>query len=290
MVYRCALLFCLLALIGGSSKVFADFDLTITIDGTLTPSQQTNLQNAVDAAESVWEGIVTGYQSGISLSGIDVTIVPTTATGLADSQVTNTVTQGGFVLASAARIRVNPAAIDFWASWDGTGPTPPNTEFVGVNFLDDIMIHEMGHALGLGNLWTHNNLYNTGTGRYTGEHGLAAFMAEFDETATFVPVELAGGPARANFHWDQIVRSSSEEGNPSDPWPLDPTLGITDEHGHDFAFELMTATFDPDHGEPFISRTTLGSLRDLGFTVVPEPTTAVLFVAATLLSMSSHRR
>ena len=291
MVLRCVLVGCFLALIGRAPCVLAAFDLSITIDGSLTPTQRTNLENAINVAEMIWEGVVTGYQPGVNIGGIDVTVVPTAATGLADSQVTGTVTEGGFVLATDARIRINPAAINFWSSWDGTGPTPPNTEFVGVNFLDDIMVHEMGHALGIGNLWTHNNLYVTGTGHYTGEHGLEAFVAEFDASATSVPVELAGGPARANFHWDQIVRSSTEEGDPLDPWPLDPRIGITNDQEHDFAFELMTATFDPDYGEPFISETTLHSLRDLGFTIVPEPgSTTLLIVGASLLASWRRQR
>ncbi|MGI9428390.1 MAG: PEP-CTERM sorting domain-containing protein [Bythopirellula sp.] len=290
MFIRCLYLCCFLALVGRAPSLFAAFDLSITIDGSLTSTQRTNLENALDAAEMTWEGLVTGYQPGVSIGGINVTVVPSAATGLADSQVTGTVTEGGFVLATDARIRINPAAINFWSNWDGTGPTPPNTEFAGVNFLDEIMTHEMGHALGIGNLWTNNNLYVTGTGHYTGEHGLEAFLAEFDSTATFVQVELAGGPARANFHWDQIVRSSAEEGNPADPWPLDPRIGITDDHGRDFAFEMMTATFDPDYGEPFVGQTTVQSLRDLGFTIVPEPgSTALLLVAAACWASSRQR-
>jgi hypothetical protein len=48
-------------------------------------------------------------------------------------------------------------------------------------------------------------------------------------------------------------------------------VGITDAQGRDLGLELMTGAIDPDYGEPFLSRTTVQSLRDLGFRVVPEP-------------------
>lgn len=290
MLRRCAMVFTLVVvvlaiLIDRAPRARAEFELTFSIDGSFTTSQRENLEDAIDYAEALWESVVTGYEPGISVSGIEISVQPDATIGLADALVTSTTTQGGFVLATGGRIRVQPAVADFWASWDGTGPTPPNTEFVGVNYLDDILAHEVGHMLGLGSLWVSNGLYVNGTNQYTGEHGLAAYQDEFDQSATFIPVENAGGAGRRDVHWDQIVRSSPEEGVPSDPWTQDPTLGITDDHGRDFAFELLTATFDPDYGEPFLSHTTVQSLRDLGFTVVPEPTsTALLLVGMTLIA------
>jgi hypothetical protein len=38
----------------------------------------------------------------------------------------------------------------------------------------------------------------------------------------------------------------------------------------------MTGALDPDYGQPFLSNTTVQSLRDLGFAVVPEPGTGTL--------------
>ncbi len=85
-----------------------------------------------------------------------------------------------------------------------------------------------------------------------------------------------------NSHWDQIMRSSSQEGDPNDPWSLSPLTGITDQHGRDVALELMTGALDPDFGEPFLSKTTIQSLRDIGFAVVPEPTSLALLLMSTI--------
>ena len=63
------------------------------------------------------------------------------------------------------------------------------------------------------------------------------------------------------------MRSSVQEGNPNDPYSLDPRIGITDQYGRDLGLELMSGAIDPDQGEPFISRTTVESLRDLGYVV-----------------------
>lgn len=35
--------------------------------------------------------------------------------------------------------------------------------------------------------------------------------------------------------------------------------------------ELLSGALDPDYGQPFLGSLTVQSLRDLGFTVVPEP-------------------
>ena len=158
-----------------------------------------------------------------------------------------------------------------------------------MNIIDELLAHETGHVLGIGTLWDTNGLYSFGTGRYTGQYGVAAFRAEFNPNATFVPVELAGEPSTANKHWDQRMCSSVQEGNPNDPFSLSPLLGITDAQGRDFALELMTGAIDPDYGEPFLSNTTVQSLRDLGFAVVPEPATWILLVVGTAAACFMRR-
>ncbi len=279
----------MLTLFISAAFVRADFDLQFTISNsaTFTPSQLAIVEAGIDYAENLWEGVLTGYQQDITVSELIVTI--DSGSSFADALTTGFTQQGGFRVNTAGTVRINPGVIDIFASWDGSGPTPPNTEFQGVNYVDDILAHEVGHLLGINqSTWAANGLYQAGSGEYTGAFGVAAYRAEFDPAATFIPVEQAGSSGTMNNHWDQIMRSSSQEGNPNDPWSLSPLTGITDSQGRDLGLELMTGAIDPDHGEPFFSNMTVQSLRDLGYTVVPEPSSLSLLLAAFLLK--SRRR
>ena len=283
------LTFCLIASFGSARFAHAAFDLSLSINSSgFNASQLAALQPSLDLAQARWENIITGYQPGISISGVSITVQSGSA--FADTQFPASVSQGGFQLATSTTIQVNPAVIDAYYSWNGVGPTNPNPGYLGQNYLDDILAHEIGHALGIGTLWSNNGLSTAGTGQYTGSYGVRAYQAEFDSSATYVPVELAGGPGTPNNHWNQLMRSSTQEGNPSDPWNESPLTGITDAQGRDFALELMTGALDPDYGQPFLSNTTIQSLRDLGFTVVPEPSGLSLLIIAIAFSFNSRRR
>jgi hypothetical protein len=122
-------------------------------------------------------------------------------------------------------------------------------------------------VLGIGTLWISNGDYVSNTFQYTGVHGTAAYQAEFNQATPFIPVENAGNSGTQNAHWDQLMRSSQQEGNPNDPFSLSPLVGVTDQYGRDRGLELMTGAIDPDYGEPFISRFTVQSMRDMGYTV-----------------------
>ena len=254
----------------------ATFDLQFTVanPAAFTANQLAILQVAIADAETMWESVVTGYQPSISITALPITIYGNTTVGLANSWYYATVAQGGFTLATSGFININPAQIEPFANWqlDGSGGQK------GHNCVDELLAHETGHVMGIGPLWSPNNVYTTDSFQYTGQYGVAAYRAEFNPLATFIPVENAGGAGTANAHWDQLMRSS--EGGSGDPWLESPLVGITDNAGRDFALELMTGAIDPDYGEPFLSNTSVQSLRDLGFTVVPEPATWLLVAMA----------
>ncbi len=274
-------LFALLLLIHAVPRpASAAFDLEFNFlaTGSYTPEQLSILQDAADVAEAIWEQKITGYQPGIPQTGLTINVAPTN-NGIAFGRVDTSTTGGGFRYTTAGTILVNPAQIDTFFSW------PDN----GLNFWDEIMLHEAAHVMGIGPHWVANGVYTNGTGQYTGAEGLAAYQREFDANATFIPVELRGGPGTPNVHWDQIMRSDPVEGDPSDPFALDPRLGITDAMGRDFGLELMTGALDPDFGEPFLSQTTVYAMRDLGFTTIPEPS-AVALLASTALLAGFRRR
>ncbi|MGL5097325.1 MAG: pre-peptidase C-terminal domain-containing protein, partial [Planctomycetia bacterium] len=105
--------------------------------------------------------------------------------------------------------------------------------------LQAVILHEMGHVLGIGTLWEDFNLV-TGVGtnapRYVGANGVAAFNF-IGGAGTSVPVENNGGPGTADAHWEEDVLQN----------------------------ELMTGFIDL--GSVPLSRLTAASLIDLGYVV-----------------------
>ena len=237
------------------------FDLQITLSNTAvyTPHELQIVTAAAAQAEAMWETVITGYQPGINIASVPITIEPVTS-GLAAASYSSTTSQGGFTLSTSGFVNLNRLEVENFANWQGPGAN-------GLNFIDELLAHEIGHVLGVGTLWNANNVYQFGTFKYTGQYGVAAYLAEFGQPILYTPVENAGNAGTPEAHWDQLMRSSPQEGNPADPWSLDPRVGVTDKYGRDRGLELLTGAIDPDFREPFISRFTVQSMRDMGYTV-----------------------
>ncbi|MCX7364710.1 MAG: hypothetical protein NTV97_23125 [Alphaproteobacteria bacterium] len=102
--------------------------------------------------------------------------------------------------------------------------------------LSYVILHEMGHILGIGTLWSSLGL-KSGF-QYTGANALAAYrQLSGHPSATYVPLETGGGSGTAGAHWSEAI----------------------------FGNELMTGYIAgvPDP----ISSMTIGALKDLGYTV-----------------------
>ena len=252
----------------GAAPARADFDLQFSIPnpGSFTAEELTILNEALGRVENMWEGVLTGYQPGINVSALTITVHPSTS-GLASASYSGSVFEGGFYVATSGFININVNEIENFAHWQGVPGPPTFKPPTNLNYIDELLAHETGHVLGVGTLWASNGVYNPGTFQYTGQYGLAAYKAEFNAAAAFVPVENAGNSGTPGSHWDQLMRSSPQEGNPSDPWSLDPRVFVTDQYGRDRGLELLTGAIDPDWGEPFLSRFTVESMRDMGYTV-----------------------
>jgi hypothetical protein len=105
--------------------------------------------------------------------------------------------------------------------------------------LRDVILHEMGHDLGIGTIWAEKGLL-TGAGgpdpRFTGAQATAAYDAIFGTTESSVPVENTGGPGTRDAHWRESVLGN----------------------------ELMTSFLNSTNP---LSRITAASLIDLGYAV-----------------------
>lgn len=112
----------------------------------------------------------------------------------------------------------------------------------GAGSLENVIVHEMLHVVGVGTLWTNRNLLvgaGTADPRYTGAGAIQGCRTTGGSVAcaTTVPVENQGGDGSRDSHWREST----------------------------FDTELMTSLFDAGTN-PF-SLMTIGGLRDLGFVV-----------------------
>ena len=120
---------------------------------------------------------------------------------------------------------------------------------------DAIILHEMGHALGLvGSIFNQLGLVDS-SGNFIGANAEAAYGGP-------VPLEDSGGSGTAGSHWDEVNFAPN---------------------GQQMSNELMTGYFVP--GEvTLLSDTTVGALADLGYTVLdPSVGSASLVVDSHLL-------
>jgi hypothetical protein len=244
------------AIVTPTAAQASTFDISLTFSG-LTPSQE----SVFATAETFWETAITGYNSlasGFSSLAISATGAPIDGVGgtLGSAGPTTGITDGNFTWASTGEMTFDSADL---AGLELNGS------------LQAVILHEMAHVIGLGTLWILNDVYTDTTGEYTGANALAAYQAEFDPLATFVPVELDGGPGTANGHWDEFWAGGQNE--------------------------LMTGFLDTP---TFISDTTIASFADIGYIVdltandisaVPVPPSIILMGSALgLMGLWSRRR
>lgn len=224
------------------------FDIEVIFGGGLSTSQQA----IFTTAETFWESVVTGYQSsalGDLVDGLQINAAGVAIDGaggvLGSAGPTALESDADHVVASSGIMQFDTADLDA-------------LEAAGT--LLDVIMHEMAHVMGLGTLWTFNDVYVAGSGEYTGAFGLAEYQNEFDPLATFIPVELDGGPGTADAHWDEDWAGGFRE--------------------------IMTGFLD---SPVFVSDTTIASFADIGYTVnlgggpvapIPLPAGGLLLLGA----------
>lgn len=244
---------------GGASA----FDIEIVFfDHAFEPNQMAAFEIAADRWASVIVGdladvtvnLATGQSCGLGEPGFSGTVddVLVFVTSFEDGV--------GGVLAMAGPCQIR---------WSGEDAGTSLIGFMSFDTLDlpgleasgqlvDVIVHEMGHVLGFGTLWEFapyhdllDYLPNDGstdcrnaTGyfippQYTGVSGVAAWHELGGAGA--VPVEDEGGPGTRCGHWDEAT----------------------------FGHELMTGYLNAGVANP-LSRLSVRSLQDLGFTVAAD--------------------
>lgn len=278
------------------SPLHASLRLTIVYDpgqSNFTAQQQQIIEDAAD----FWMKVITGYRDGVSreleieVSSFEQPFGPIVGTpfGAASGSLRRIQSE----LVSDAPNNLNGIFL-----YSSGGSLRLNIHPDALPLDQGVVLHEIGHILGFGDLWEANELYNDGNsttptlllrdadgnivlidrrvkdggviGEYRGSNALREYRAEFDPTADFIPVELDNAPGSAHLHWNE---STDFVGNAENPGPeTDPgdeivvPRAISGPHlGMSFDEELMTSR--RLNGSLFLSRTTLGAFQDLGFTV-----------------------
>ena len=254
------------------------FDIRFNFTNAPTAAQQA----AFDTSAAFWESVLVGYQSGVTLSGAEI-----------DVTLGNIDGAGGTLGFGGPNGFVTPQAGFVFATDGGgnqTGGITLDTSDFGAAPDINVINHEVAHVLGFGTLFELNGLYVEDSGEFTGVNVVAAYQDEFDSLASFVPIELDGGPGTANGHLDEniIVNAAGNIAGVG-------LTGITDAFGRDLANELLTGVLGPNPGATFLSNTTVATFADLGFVVslpnaVPEPGTVLMVLGCGTLVGLRRRR
>lgn len=212
-----------------------DSPFTIVVrfpDSSLSPSRRAAFQLAAVR----WSQIIVGDLPDMTVNGRTIDDIEITAT---------------------APYIDGPYGILGQATYDGlrsTGPKLPYSGYMQFDSADlammesegtlqDVILHEMGHVLGIGSLWTDRGLvtgYGSANPVYVGTNGLREYRTlAGNPAATSIPVENMPRSGSYGAHWRESV----------------------------FGDELMTSNASPAGTPMPISRMTVGSLQDLGYVV-----------------------
>lgn len=214
------------------------FNITVRLNGSMTPSQQAAFTNAAARwSQAIRTGLSTvslnlpvddcgtgapAFNGAIDDLLIDATIAPIDGVGavLGQAGPCYNRTSNGLPVYGVMKFDTADVA-DLQSEGD----------------FDAVILHEMGHVLGFGTVWATRGLVGAGTGNptFTGATALGAWQAIGGAGA--VPVEGLGGSGTADSHWRESV----------------------------FNGELMTGWID--HNNNPMSTVTIAAFADLGYGV-----------------------
>ena len=229
---------------GGGSGAF-DIDVRFNSGSTPTAAQLA----AFNVAESIWEDVVTGDLADIPVNRPAGTCSSTspineTVDDLVIFVTLEPIDGAGGILGSAGPCLVRGGSnLPLMGSMRFDTADLANLESNGL--LDEVILHEMGHVLGIGTMWPSHGLLADAAGsggtdpHFTGSGAIAAFnsVGGTGYAGNKVPVEDTGGPGTRDGHWRESV----------------------------FDTELMTGWID--FGANQLSLVTVESLDDMGYVV-----------------------
>jgi hypothetical protein len=257
-------------------------DADLIIDVTFSDGMNENYKSAFSDAATFWQSQITGYRlNDAALQGVTISANASPIDGAGGILGSAGPTYGYFF--NGVQLAGAPAASDVLYATAGemTFDSADVDNMISNGMWEQVIRHEMAHVIGFGTLWgfdyagtIYNNFYVAGSGQYTGAAGLAAYQAEFDPSATFVPIELGGGSGTADGHWNEADGGSA-------------LTGITDAYGNDMAYELMTGWLN---SPTFLSSTTVAQFYDMGYTVIPEPTPLMMIALVSAGGLWIRRR
>lgn len=212
-----------------------DTPFTIVVrfpDSTLTSAQKLVFQRAA----SRWSQIIIGDLPDVTLNGRVIDDLEIVATAPFIDGPSGTLGEAG-----PDALRTSGSRLPYTGSMRFDSADLAMMEADGT--FEGVILHEMAHVIGIGTLWQSRGLLQnivTNNPIYVGANALREYrQLAGNQTVTGVPVENTGGPGTALGHWRESV----------------------------FTTELMTG-FVEDAGVAMpISRMTVGSLQDLGYTV-----------------------
>jgi hypothetical protein len=204
------------------------FQITLSMSG-LTASQQAIFNQAADE----WEQVIVGDLPNTTYSGQVIDDLLINASAVSIDGVNGVLGQAGpDALRSGSRLPYH-GIMQFDTA--DLANMQQNGTLLGV------VMHEMGHVLGIGTIWSSLGLLSgasTSNPTFRGVQATAAYNQLFGTSASGVPVENSGGSGTRDAHWrDSIFRN-----------------------------ELMTGWVGPGTNLP-MSRVTVASLADIGYTV-----------------------
>jgi hypothetical protein len=210
------------------------YSIVVRFEGGLTETQK----NAFKAAADRWSRVIVGDLPAVSIGGEVIDDLLISARGVAIDGVLGT-------LGRAGPTQLRPRSAGAFAFLPAMGmmefDTADLANMEANGSLNDVIAHEMGHVIGIGTIWDDKGFLRgagSATPTFTGPQAMREFATlRGTGRPEPVPVENRGGPGTRDSHWQDSL----------------------------FGNELMTG-FVERAGNP-LSRMSVASLQDLGYTV-----------------------